>query len=46
MEMLGSMEIMGVRGVRRPKSSPAGDLDVNLLFTSVDSLLGIASQKE
>jgi hypothetical protein len=40
------MEIMGVRGVRKPKNNPAGDLDANLLFTSVDSLLRIASQKE
>ena len=46
MEMLENMEIMGVRGVRKPKNSPAGDLDANLLFTSVDSLLSIASQKE
>ena len=46
MEMLENMEIMGVRGVRKPKNSPAGDLDANLLFTSVDSLLSIASQKK
>lgn len=46
MEMLENMEIMGVRGVRKPKNNPAGDLDANLLFTSVDSLLRIASQKE